>query len=51
MLDDSVSEVVRRFSDDNEKVLPAREYCDYVVNNEGDFNSTINRILDIMREN
>lgn len=41
-------EICRRALDDNENVLPAKDYCDYVINNEGDFWNTINRILDII---
>lgn len=48
MSDEQIEEVIRRFNDDNIKVLPAKDYCDYVVNNEGDFNNTIKRILDIL---
>lgn len=48
MDNNQVSEVVRRFLDDNEKVLPAKNYCNYVVNNDGDFEVTIRRILDIL---
>lgn len=50
MNNNQVSEVVRRFSDDNEKVLPAINYCNYVINNDGNFENTINRILDIIQE-
>jgi len=50
MTDEQVAEVIRRFTDDNENVAPAKEYCDYVVNNEGDFSNTINRILDILED-
>lgn len=42
-------EICRRALDDNEKVLPAKEYCNYVINNDGDFYNTINRILDILK--
>jgi guanylate kinase len=45
MGDEQVKEVVRRFEDDNKKVLPAKQYCDIVVNNDGDFKDTINKIL------
>lgn len=51
MNNNQVSEVVRRFSDDNQKVLPAINYCDYVVNNDDNFENTINRILGIIKEN
>ena len=51
MNNNQVSEVVRRFSDDNEKVLPAINYCNYVINNDGNFENTINRILDVIEEN
>lgn len=50
MSDEQIEEVVRRFEDDNKKVLPAKDYCNYVVNNEGAFSNTINRILDIMED-
>lgn len=50
MKDVQIEEVLRRFKDDNEKVLIAKDYCDYAINNEGDFFNTINRILDIMEE-
>jgi len=43
-------EICRRALDDNENVLPAKDYCNYVVNNEDDFYNTINRILDILEE-
>ena len=36
--------------DDNKKVLPAKDFCNYVVNNEGEFSNTINRILDILED-
>lgn len=48
MSNEQVDEVIRRFTDDNKKVLPALSYCDYVVNNDGDFDVTMNRILDIV---
>jgi guanylate kinase len=41
-------EICRRAIDDNNNVVPAKDYCNYVVNNEGDFWNTINRILDIL---
>lgn len=41
-------EICRRAMDDNEKVLPAKEYCNYVINNEGDFQNAVNRIIDIL---
>ena len=41
-------EVCRRALDDNENVVPAKDYCDYVVNNEGYLDTTVNRILDIL---
>jgi len=41
-------EICRRALDDNEKVLPAKDYCNYVVNNEDNFEATMNRILDII---
>jgi guanylate kinase len=41
-------EVCRRALDDDINVVPAKDNCDYVVNNEGDFWNTINRILDIL---
>ena len=50
MSDEQIEEVIRRFEDDNKKVLPAKDYCNYVINNEGDFSNTINRILDIMED-
>lgn len=48
MGNEQVDEVIRRFLDDNKKVLPALSYCDYVVNNDGNFEATMNRILDIV---
>jgi guanylate kinase len=48
MDDEQVKEVIRRFEDDNKKVLLAKDYCDYVVNNDGIFANTINRVLDII---
>lgn len=42
-------EICRRSIDDNIKVVPAKDYCDYVINNKGDFESTINRILKILK--
>ena len=50
MTDEQIDEVVRRFEDDNKKVLPAKDFCNYVVNNEGEFSNTINRILDILED-
>jgi len=50
MSDEQIDEVVRRFKADNREVLPAKDYCNYMVNNEGDFCNTINRILDIMED-
>jgi len=43
-------EVCRRALDDDINVVPAKDYCDFVINNEGDFGNTINRILDIIQE-
>ena len=51
MTDEKVEEAIRRFIDDNKNVLPAKEYCDYVINNDGNINNAVNRILDIMEEN
>lgn len=50
MDNEQIDEVVRRFLDDNKKVLPALSYCDYVVNNDGDFSGTINKILNILED-
>jgi guanylate kinase len=46
--DDMCKEICRRYISDEEDMLGAEEYCDYVVNNEGDLNNTISRVLDIL---
>lgn len=48
--DIKVKEIIRRFGDDNNRVLPAKNYCNFVINNDGSFTNTINRILDIMED-
>jgi len=48
MQDEQIEEVLRRFKDDNRQVLPAKDYCNYVISNEGNFENTINRVLDIL---
>lgn len=49
MNNEQVDEVIRRFLDDNKKVLPALSYCDYVVNNDGSFNDSIDKIIKIIK--
>lgn len=48
MDDEQVKEVIRRFEDDNKKVLPAKDYCNITINNDGEFSNTINNILRFM---
>lgn len=48
MTDNMVKEAIRRFNDDNKNVLPAREFCDYIINNEGKLENSVARILDII---
>lgn len=50
MNDNKVDECVRRFIDDDKNVLPAKDYCNFVINNDYDLENAINRILDIMEE-
>ena len=51
MTDDKVEEAIRRFKDDNEKVLPAKSYCNYVINNDNDLYEAVNNIITIMIKN
>lgn len=48
MDDEQVKEVIRRFEDDNKKVLPAKDYCNITINNDGEFKDAINDILRFM---
>jgi guanylate kinase len=48
MDNEQVKEVMRRFEDDNKKVLPAKDYCNITINNDGEFKDAINDILRFM---
>lgn len=48
MTDSKIDECIRRFLDDDMNVLPAKDYCDFIVNNDGNIENAIHRILDIM---
>lgn len=48
MSDEQCLEICRRALDDDIHVKIAKDYCNYVINNEGDINNTVDRIIDIL---
>lgn len=50
LTDEQCLEICRRAISDDSEIIIAKKYTDYVVNNEGYINNTINRILNIMEE-
>lgn len=48
LTDNQCLEICRRALDDDINVKIAKDYCDYVVNNEGNIDNTLNRIVDIL---
>lgn len=48
LTDEQSLEICRRAISDDIHVKIAKDYCNYVINNEGDIDNTINRIIDIL---
>lgn len=48
LTDEQCLEICRRALDDDIHVKIAKDYCNYVVNNEGNIVNTVNRIVDIL---
>lgn len=48
LTDEQCLEICRRALDDDIHVKIAKDYCNYIVNNEGNIENTVDRIVDIL---